>query len=189
MRITDEMKKEINRLANAKDVIDLKNGHYSKVYLIKDNEGKYFHFRFKKENEILKVIYNKNLKLVSCSLSLNKIDFYDNELKMNLSIDKSIFDKRCDEEVNFLLSNEQKELLAQGKDITLEVNSNTTSQISKQQTSKSVTNLIIKNKLKIEYKNFVADFSFFLGKTSNLLTAKKQQNSKLSISNISSKIE
>ena len=181
MKITQEMKLEIERLARKTDVVNLKNGHFSKLYLIKDGDNGYFQFRFQKENENLKVIYNKNLKLVS--YSLGKIGFYDNELKMNLSIDKSIFDKRCDEEVNFILSNEQKELLSEGKDITLEVTS-VLSFKTNQVNSKSIS-----DKLKVEHKNFVADFSFFLGKTSNLLIAKQQQNQKLSLSNISKKIE
>ncbi|POS00915.1 hypothetical protein Q361_11718 [Flavobacterium croceum DSM 17960] len=101
---------------------------------------------------------------------------FDEELKMFIIVDKDAFFEATELELS--LSNEQKELLYQGKDITL--NAYDTKVYSQ------------KNKLEIKTQKreiaLVADFSFFLGKNSlSLLTPvavdqlhKKQSNRTIS---------
>jgi hypothetical protein len=84
----------------------------------------------------------------------SEIFFYDQELKKTMKINKDLFN---DEVVNMGLSDEQKELLAEGKDVTLDVSAS----LNKIKTHKQI--VVANASFK---KTFVSDYSFFLGKNS-----------------------
>ena len=84
-----------------------------------------------------------------------------------LKIDKKLVEEELDAQINFNLSNEQKELLSEGHDVTLEV----TNVHSKSPENKTKSSCLMSKK---ELKSFVADYSFFLGKTSLLIREIKE---------------
>lgn len=163
--LSSENKNEIQR--NLKNHKDLKVGFYSPVYKIKingENHSYRFHSTLSSEKKKITIIFNENEKKMNPYCKGNIIHFYDKELKKTLKLDKSIFDEELGKEVNYNLSSEQKELLAEGRDITLEVTSS-------KKSFKDNKQVLVSKK---ELKSFVADYSFFLGKTS-LLTAKESK--------------
>lgn len=154
--LSDDLKNEIlsNNLKNE----NLKLGFYSKVYNIKI-DGKNHSYRFHsklnlKGKKINTVIFNGNIQKHKPFIKNSEIFFYDKELKKTMKISKDLFN---DEVVNMDLSDEQKELLAEGKDITLDVSSS----FNKIKNNKQV--VVANTSFK---KTFVADYSFFLGKNS-----------------------
>lgn len=158
--LSAEQKKEID--TNLEKHKKMQIGFYSPVYSIIIN-NKQFDYRFRSKlnngKTEITIIFNSNEKNHKPYSKGNIINFYDGELNRTLKIDKKIFEQELDSQVNFNLSNEQKELLSEGHDITLEV-SNLHSKIV---SDKSKSSLLIHKK---ELKSFVADYSFFLGKTS-----------------------
>jgi hypothetical protein len=154
--LSDDLKNEIlsNNLKNE----NLKLGFYSKVYNIKI-DGKNHSYRFHskvniKNKKINTVIFNGNIQKHNPFKKNSEIFFYDQELKITMKISKDLFN---DEIVNMDLSDEQKELLTEGKDVTLDVSSS----FNKIKNNKQV--VVSNTSFK---KTFVADYSFFLGKNS-----------------------
>lgn len=138
----------------------LKLGYYSKVYKIKIND-KIHSYRFhstldNNEKKINMIVFDGKVQKHKPFKKNNQIYFHDKELQKTLKINKDLFEE---EVINMGFSDEQKELLSEGKDVTLEV-------ISTTKTNKQVilSNSIVK-------KSFVADYSFFLG--SNTLFVKE----------------
>lgn len=172
--LSDDLKNEIlsNNLKNE----NLKLGFYSKVYNIKingENHSYRFHSKVNlKSKKINTVIFNGNVQKHKPFIKNSEIFFYDQVLKKTMKISKDLFN---DEVVNMELSDEQKELLAEGKDVTLDVSSSShKNKINKQVV---VANTSFK-------KTFVADYSFFLGKNSLFMkeTLKPKNGLKMIIS-------
>lgn len=168
-RLPAEIKKEIQK--NLKSNLDLKNGFFSDDYKF-NHEGKEVSYRFRAyEVDGLKnysIVFNSNAIKHNPYSKNNHIFFYDKKLKNTLYIKKELFEEILESQIDFNLSTEQKELLSQGHDITLNVSNTCLTNKGK------VTQL--QKTTKKELKNFVADYSFFLGKCSLLLkdnTAKK----------------
>lgn len=136
---------------------NLRLGFYSEVYHIKINDQNYsyrFHSILDSTNKkINTVIFNGHKKSHSVFVKNSDIFFYDEELKKTMKINKNLF---YDEIVNMQLSDEQKEQLAEGKDISVDVN------CQLKNPKKILSNSTFK-------KTFVADYSFFLGKNTLLL--------------------
>ena len=155
--LSDDLKNEIlsNNLKNE----NLKLGFYSKVYNIKingENHSYRFHSKVNlKSKKINTVIFNGNVQKHKPFIKNSEIFFYDKELKKTMKISKDLFN---DEVINMDLSDEQKELLAEGKDITLECVSFSFNKI------KNIKQVVVANTS--FKKTFVADYSFFLGKNS-----------------------
>lgn len=161
--LSAENKNEIQR--NLKKHKDLKVGFYSPVYNINvngENHSYRFHSTLRSEKKKITIVFNKNEKINIPYRKGNIIHFYDKELKRTLKLDKSLLEEELEKIVNYNLSSEQKELLAEGQDITLEVTSS-------KKSIKDNKQVFVPKK---ELKSFVADYSFFLGKTS-LLTPKE----------------
>jgi hypothetical protein len=111
-------------------------GFYSPVYSIIINNEKYdYRFRSKlnKDKKEITIIFSSNEKYHKPYSKGNIINFYDNELKKTLKIDKKLVEEELDAQINFNLSNKK------------------------------------------ELKSFVADYSFFLGKTSLLIREIKEE--------------
>lgn len=146
---------------------DLKIGFYSQDYNFMNN-GKIVSYRFhaveKKGKKAFTIKFSSDLTKHNPYSKNNNLFFYDNTLKTTLHIKKSLFDEILEKEIDFNLSTEQKELLAEGHDVQLNV---TTKSKEKGSISKIVS--------KRELKNFVADYTFFLGKC-NLLIKTTAQN-------------
>jgi len=141
-----DLKKQI--ISNSQVNKNLKLGFFSEVYKIKI-KGKEHSYRFHStldltNKKVNTVIFNGKVIKHKPFIKNSHIYFFDEKLKATLKINKELFD---DEVINMDLSHEQKELLSQGKDITLQVSHK-------------------KNALSISFlkKSFVADYSFFLGK-------------------------
>lgn len=154
--LSDNLKNEI--LSNNLKYKNLDLGFYSKVYTIKI-KGETHTYRFHstlnhKGKRINTVIFNGNVQKHKPFIKNSEIFFYDQEMKKTLKISKDLFN---DEVVNMCLSDEQKELLAEGKDVTLDVSST----LTKIKNNKQV--IVVNSSFK---KTFVADYSFFLGKHS-----------------------
>ena len=163
-----EQKKEI--LTNLDKHKKMQIGFYSPVYSIIINNQKYdYRFRSKlnKDKKEITIIFSSNEKDHKPYSKGNIINFYDNELKKTLKIDKKLVEEELDAQINFNLSNEQKELLSEGHDVTLEV----TNVHSKSPENKTKSSFLMSKK---ELKSFVADYSFFLGKTSLLIREIKE---------------
>lgn len=154
--LSDDLKNEI--LSNSLKNKNLKLGFYSKVYNIKingENHSYRFHSKMNLKNKkINTVIFNGNVQKHKPFIKKSEFFFYDLELKKTMKISKDLFN---DEILNMELSDEQKELLAEGKDVTLDVSSS----LNKIKTNKQV--VVANTSFK---KTFVADYSFFLGKNS-----------------------
>lgn len=148
---------------NFKTLSEIEVGFYSKAFsIIICGKSKKYRFHSIIENGIkkTKIIFNKKDAEHQAKRENNHILFYDNALKRSLKIDFNLFGKEIEKQINFNLSTEQLEMLADGKDVFLEViNSNNKDGINK-------FSSIVKNN---EIKNFVADYSFFLGKINLLL--------------------
>jgi len=140
---------------------NLKIGFYSQDYNVEIN-GKKVSYRFhaieKYGKKTFTIKFSSNLTKHNPYCKNNNLFFYDNTLKTTLHIKKSLFDEILEKEIDFNLSTEQKELLAEGHDVQLNV---TTKSKEKGSVSKIVS--------KKELKNFVADYTFFLGKSSLLI--------------------
>ena len=163
-----EQKKEI--LTNLDKHKKMQIGFYSPVYSIIINNEKYdYRFRSKlnKDKKEITIIFSSNEKYHKPYSKGNIINFYDNELKKTLKIYKKLVEEELDAQINFNLSNEQKELLSEGHDVTLEV----TNVHSKNTGNKTKSSFLMSKK---ELKSFVADYSFFLGKTSLLIREIKE---------------
>lgn len=161
-RLPDEIKKEIQE--NLRKNQNLKIGFFSEDFKFHHN-GKEISYRFgaHEKNGIknFTIVFDSNTVKHNPYTKNNHIFFYDKKLKTSLHVKKELFEEILDSQIDFNLSTEQKELLSQGHDVTL-----------------NVTNSILSNKGKItpiqkttkkELKNYVADYSFFLGKTNLLL--------------------
>lgn len=161
-RLPAEIKKEIQE--NLKKNKNLKIGFFSDDFKF-NNEGKEVSYRFRAyEVDGLKnfsIVFNSNTSKHNPYTKNNNIFFYDKKLKNTLHVKKELFDEILESQIDFNLSTEQKELLSEGHDITLNVTNTCLSNKGKftqlQKTSKK------------ELKNYVADYSFFLGKCSLLL--------------------
>ena len=124
-----------------------------------------FHSKLDLNNKkVNTVIFNGKIQKHNPFIKDSHIYFYDQELKKTLNINKNLFE---DELINMGLSDEQKELLCEGKDVTLEVSS----------TLKNNKQIVISNST--FRKTFVADYSFFLN--SNTLFIKESVKAKNSI--------
>jgi hypothetical protein len=118
-----------------------------------------FHVKEVEGKKSTHIIFNSNTTAHKPYLKNNNIFFYDNKLKTSLYVNKDLFEEILDTQPDFNLSTEQKDLLLQGHDITINVSSLLTNgKLNQQQKT-----------FKKEQKNYVADFSFFLGKCSLLL--------------------
>lgn len=173
-RLPAEIKKEIQE--NLKSNKNLKIGFFSDDYKF-NHQGKEVSYRFRAyEVDGLKnfsIVFNSNTVKHNPYVKNNHIFFYDKKLKNTLYVKKELFEELLDSQIDFNLSTEQKELLSQGHDITLNV-SNTCL------TNKGKT-VQVQKTTKKELKNFVADYSFFLGKCSLLL---KENASKKNIKSL-----
>lgn len=161
-RLPDEIKKEIQE--NLKRNKNLKNGFFSEDYKF-NHQGKEVSYRFRSYEvdgqKNFSIVFNSNTIKHTPYTKNNHIFFYDKKLKNTLYVKKELFDVILDSQIDFNLSTEQKELLAQGHDITLNVSNTCLSNKGK------ITQ--IQKTTKKDLKNFVADYSFFLGKCSLLL--------------------
>lgn len=154
---------------------NLQIGFFSQDYNFELNGKKIFyrfHAREEKGQKTFTIKFGSDLKNHNPYSKNNNLFFYDSTLKTTLHIKKSLFEEILEKEIDFNLSTEQKELLANGHDITLNVTSNSK---EKNNVSKIVS--------KKELKNFVADYTFFLGKCSLLIkeTCKNTVNKSLSL--------
>ena len=164
---TEEAIQYIEKLNKTEEIQSLKLGMYSKVFIVQ-NSDKNVKIRFYNNNNRIKIaIENKqkiSFPLKPIQKKEGKIALFDKELNRVLWLDKDMVTKKMEEEVNLNLSKEQKELLINGKEVTLEVF--TDKKIST--STKSIT------KRELEHKTFVADLSFFLQKNSIVLHEKKE---------------
>lgn len=140
---------------------NLKIGFYSQDYKF-ENNGKFVFYRFhaieKQGQKSFTIKFSSDLEKHNPYSKKDNLFFYDNKLKTTLHINRNLFDEIIEKEIDFNLSTEQKVLLAEGHDIQLNVTTNST---EKGSVSKKIS--------KKELKNFVADYTFFLGKCSLLI--------------------
>lgn len=161
--LSDELKNEIK--LNSEKNKNLKVGFYSKSYTVVNN-GKTYKYRFhcisnsNNENHYT-IIFNGNSKPHKNKILENdNILFYDHELQCSLKLVKEIFEQEL---VDMNLSPEQKTLLAEGNDITLNVSHN-------KATSNHLGNMI--SSMKNMTKTFSADYGYFMGKNTLFLREK-----------------
>jgi len=149
------VKQEIKKAKNN----GLKPGFYTERFAAGiENEILIYRINLSIENgeEVYGIVMNSNVEEHKPFSKDNMIYFYDKKMKNTLGVPKEVFDAELNKEVNLNLSKEQKELLADGHDITLEVTKN----------SKDATSKITSKK---ELISFSADYSFFLGATDLLI--------------------
>jgi len=164
-KISPNVLKQLNEVAALKEIVDLKKGHYSKAFLLKNDNDKVIRFRLYKDQNGLTAFFESNKIKHSPFQTKNTIVIFDTVLKLSLKIDKDTIDRELENEINFNLSKEQKELLSLGHEVTLEVNKT-------QQTKRphnNGTSFLLSKKTVLFHKSFVADYTFFLGQTSLLL--------------------
>lgn len=155
--LSEDLKKEIKSKMSLENNLNI--GFYSKLYQTND-DNKIIKYRFQKnKNTTLNIVFNSDTEKHKPFLNKNNILFYDSDLKNTLEIDKNIFE----ENIHMNLSDEQKEDLMLGRDITLNVEQKK-SNIKKTET-KNMKSSFIK-------KAFVCDFSFFLSKNSIMIKEK-----------------
>ncbi len=165
INLPEAKKQEIHN--NLKKHQNMPVGFYSSVYVIEINGEikKYrFHSSIKNGQPIFSIIFDKNEPLQSPVLKDNVISFYDKELKRALVLDKDIFDEQIEKEVDYNLSEEQIELLVEGKEITIELKS-----INK-------SNKELPSYLKNKCKLLSVDYNFFLGKINMFLNQEQLNN-------------
>lgn len=158
LKLPIDLKKEIQK--NLKINSNLKSGFYSELYSINVNgkECKYrFHSTEFKKKKSFVIIFSRNIKEHKPFIEKKSIFFYDKGLNNTLKVDSDLVQSITEKEINFNLSNEQKELLFLGHDITLEVN------------QKNKKEGVAKTTIQKSSKNYTADYSFFLGKSSLLI--------------------
>lgn len=181
-KLTPEMKKKFLEFAKFDRVKILKEGFYSDLFVVKDANGKFVRFRYYKENG--------KLIIVTAPLSYDllntkeRIGFHDKELEGTLTIPKALFLKACkEEEANFNLSEEQKELLMEGKEISVSIITKNSSNIKNNSKTQSKDILISKSK---EYlmKTIKIDWYYFLSKNTPLFKESKGLNQSLKLNNI-----
>lgn len=167
INLSEAKKQEIH--TNLKKHQKMPNGFYSCVYSIEINGEikKYrFHSNIKNGQPIFSIVFDKNEPLQTPALKDNVISFYDLELKRTLILDKDIFDEQLEKEVDYNLSDEQIELLVEGKEITIELKS-----INK-------TNKELPPYLRNKCKLLFVDYTFFLGKINMFLNQEQLNNIK-----------
>lgn len=178
----DELSKErILDLISLKKNKELKEGFYSEVYYLRNNQGKAQAFRFLRyNNEFYLVVFPLERKM-GWFYSKERISFHDNELQNKLTIPKALFIEVIEkEEANLNLSVEQLDLLAQGKSITISV-SNKSSQNSKTNHTESTSfkDYEISKVKSIQTYSLKFDFTYFLGK--NDVALKKESKNNINI--------
>jgi len=164
--LDEKSKQRVLVLLSLKPNKELKEGFYSEVYYLMNNEGKAFPFRFLKSNNEFHLIMFPLSKKMGWFYSKDRIGFHDSELHNTLTVPKALlFEVIEREEANLNLSIEQKELLAQGRTITVNISSkiNQNSNSGNSQTT-SFKDVELSQVKAIQTKNLKFDFTYFFGK-------------------------
>lgn len=164
-----EKKQEI--LNNLKKHQKMPIGFYSCVYTIEVNgEKKKYRFQSNIRNgqPIFKILFDKQYDKQMPHITDSKIFFYDKELKRSLQLDRDIFEEQVEKEINYNLSSEEIELLAEGKEITIDI----------QLTNRASKALPVYLKNKSLTKRISVDYNYFLGKISLFLNQDLYKNNK-----------
>lgn len=172
LKLPEDLKKGIQE--NLKNNKNLKSGFYSSLYSI-NIDGNEVRYRFRcneiKKTNSFTIIFSGNENNHKPFQKGNTILIFDKELQRSLKLDYNLINKIWEDEINYNLSSEQKQLLFLGHEITLEVN----------QKSK-LSNFLKLDNRKV-YKSYIADYTFFLAKTS-LLFKEKNPQQKINKTNI-----